>query len=1268
MFAGNEQFDVIRKLGQGGMGAVYLVHDRERGSNVALKTLLRADPRHLQRLKNEFRALADIVHPNLVRFYELRAQDDHWFITMEYIDGAAFTSHVRVSEGSPVCSSTFVTGEPGFVVTGSHIEFPQTTDAEVTKDTMTLTNAHWLDDGSGQQPSALEQTRVAVADYDSIRGSLVQLCRGLEAVHAAGKLHCDIKPSNVLVERGGRVVLLDFGLVTDYSAAKVSSTQDSISGTAAYMSPEQTMGATLTPATDWYSVGVLLFEALSGVRPFRGRTADVIRAKRARDAAAVHMLNATVPNDLDELCMQLLARDPNQRPTGAEILALLEPAARRATSSTGHLTADMPLVGRESELAVLREARSVVSNGGAPQWVYVHGRSGMGKTMLVKTMLDEIRSIPEVVVFSGQCHQRESVPFKAIDGLVDNIVTHVSKLPDSERNALMHGVGPRLVRAFPVFAQLLETKPSSGTQTNRNVEELRHDAFTGLIELLRRLSKNRCLVLSIDDLQWGDLDSVAFFLKLTRTPDAFPFLFIGTYRTDEAEQSVLQPLLRAELVNVTRSDIEVGPLAYRESSELARRLLPATLRDDDTIIETIASESAGCPYFVAELVQADRADHEAKNRPETWSLDEALYHRISTLLPPARQLLEVIAVAGGPIAQAPVFSAANLSPEQVDAVLPTLRSQRLIKTSGIKNLDTIETFHDRIRETIVSRLDSQVLIAIHRSLATNLERLDSVAPELLVAHYQGAGEHETAADYAIKAADHAVATLAFEQAARLYELAMTLVDAAYPDIQRLRIAHAEALSGAGRASEAGIAYVNAANAAPTRHEALDLKRKASELLLASGSISEGLDIGRKILAEAGTRLPRTGVGAIALLLWQRSLLRLRGIKLEQHRSADPEQILIAKTFTSVAMGLSMFEMGAAAIQVRALRMSLRLGDPDSAAINLALEAGFQSCAGPSAEPGAKRLFTRANQLLEGRDNTEARGTVRVCEAIAQHLFGNFRRSMELCESAGKILGQSTHSLWARNQITVIPHSNCCHLGEYVKANRIYDDIMPLARERNDRYLTTTLTLGYHTVIALALTDNIDENRRQVAETATAWKTHRFDAMRFWGLISEANLLIYAGNGDAAWQHMTKHWTAVRRSLFLLVELSKVEMLDTKTRSALTPAGKRSDRRARLRCAQRDAKQLAKTYVGAPIASLVRAQLAWIEQDEERAHRYLTAAAQRFDQLDMKMYAAVARRRLGELEKGDAGQQFIDTANATFAEQAIVNSDRFVAMLSPGFES
>ena len=273
-------YEILGLLGRGGMGIVYRAYDRKRDQVVALKTVRRPDPGMLFSIKQEFRTLADVSHPNLVTLYELTCDGRVWFFTMELIDGVDFLTFVR---------------SPGALPDGGLSA----------SDTVRLAAAEETAPAPGQ--SSLR--------FGRLRMALRQLAAGVMALHGAGKLHRDIKPSNILVTGQGRVVLLDFGLIAELeSMCPGPDASPRRLGTIAYMSPEQAAGRALSRASDWYSVGVVLYEALTGRLPYVGRPSEVLEAKERSEPKAPHMQILGLPGDLDALCVDLLRRNPEEAP------------------------------------------------------------------------------------------------------------------------------------------------------------------------------------------------------------------------------------------------------------------------------------------------------------------------------------------------------------------------------------------------------------------------------------------------------------------------------------------------------------------------------------------------------------------------------------------------------------------------------------------------------------------------------------------------------------------------------------------------------------------------------------------------------------------------------------------------------------------------------------------------------------------------------------------------------------------------------------------
>ncbi|HYY42024.1 MAG TPA: serine/threonine-protein kinase, partial [Pyrinomonadaceae bacterium] len=324
-FRGTERFELRRRLGAGGMGVVYEAYDRERGRIVALKTLQRASADDLYRFKREFRALADVAHHNLVSLYELMSDGTYWFFTMELVPGVNFLDYVR--EPYADSAATAATNELPTLLATAELN----SEASASFQDAPTRISHTRDDlHNSVQVTSLAEQSARHCNLPRLREALRQLAQGVYTLHETDQLHRDIKPSNVLVTPEGRVVLLDFGLIMETTAPELRERRG-LAGTPAYMSPEQIASRPIGKASDWYNVGVILYEALTGRLPFTGTVLDVLERKQQGEPLPPRVLVPSLPADLDALCRDLLRRDPEQRPTGREVL-------ERLTNSTAART------------------------------------------------------------------------------------------------------------------------------------------------------------------------------------------------------------------------------------------------------------------------------------------------------------------------------------------------------------------------------------------------------------------------------------------------------------------------------------------------------------------------------------------------------------------------------------------------------------------------------------------------------------------------------------------------------------------------------------------------------------------------------------------------------------------------------------------------------------------------------------------------------------------------------------------------------------------
>jgi eukaryotic-like serine/threonine-protein kinase len=1248
-FEGTERFVVRRRLGAGAFGVVYEALDRERDAIVALKTLRHFAADDLYRFKNEFRALVDVSHPNLLALHELLTDGAQWFFTMDRVEGVDFLRFVRGEYGGlpPISDFSSPTGR----VDGA-------TDASVSR--------------APRESGAVDRER--------LRAALRQLAEGVRALHAAGQLHRDIKPSNVLVTAAGQVVLLDFGLVRTIKGDGLTQTLEAV-GTPAYMSPEQTEGLALGEASDWYSVGVMLFEALTGRLPFDGTVAEVLRQKCSREAPAIADGEAPQAEELRALCAALLRRDPAERPGGGEVLRCLGGAPPTAVSGAPATDARPPLVGRAQPLRALRDAFAAVKGGGTVT-VSVQGGSGTGKTALVRRFLEDLRSKePDAVILAGRCHERESVPYKALDSVVDALSRSLRRLGAAEAEAILPHDILLLARVFPVLRQV-----ESIAGVRRKVaqvpdsRELRRRAFAALRELFVRLADRRPLVVVIDDVQWGDLDSATLLEDVLRPPDPPALLLVGCFRREEAETSPLLVSLLRMRENagpaLGRRDIRLEDLPPREARAMAVGLLGADAKDAAAAAETIARESGGNPFLIEELVRHVKAGAgvavAAGAGAAEAMLAEAIDLRLGRLPADARLLLEAIAVAGQPVSLA-VAARASGSEGDGQAALAPLRSAHLIRVRQTRARDQVEVYHERIRDAVMARLDGEALAARHLRLALALLASGEGDPEELALHYEGAGDLESASEQVAAGGARAAEALAFDRAARLYRKALSLRTPGTSEWRSVAVALGDALASAGRGPEAARNYLLAAGDARA-DEFVELHRRAAEQLLASGHLDEGLTVLGTVLDRLGIGLPRSQRRALAALVARRAWIRVRGLGFRERDEARLSrwELLRIDTFWSAGMGLALVDMiRGAGFQARHLLLALRAGEPSRVARALALEVGYASMGGSRSRARTDRLVERARALADRVGEPHATGLTDLTAGAAAWNQGRWREAHALASRAETILRERcAGAMWEILASQMFSLASLFFLGEIKEFSRRLPALVEEATERGNLLAATFLRSGFFSHMVWLAADDPEGARRELRESHERWSSRRFDFLAIWARGAARDIALYSGEGLDALAAVDEGQRPLARALDRFTQSAYILGLHSRARRKLALAAQTaasSARDALLREAEAHAHRIEaeKTTWGGPLAQLLRAGAASIGGRRAEAESLLLAAEGGLTAADMALHAVAARRCRGALAGDGEARGLLSAADEWMAGQGIREPSRMTALLVPG---
>ncbi|MBN1879048.1 tetratricopeptide repeat protein [bacterium] len=716
-------FPVIRKLGEGGMGRIYLVRDPSDGSLWAAKQF-KGDltrPLLVQRFRREFRALESLNHPAIVRVKNLEYSNNQMFFLMEYVNGKSLD---RI----------------------------------------------------------LNQNRKR--DVDWIRKNLLwmkYLCDPLEYIHNQQMVHRDLKPGNIMILDSGSATplkLLDFGVIHWTHADSIITGKPTFFGSLRYMAPEQINSTAPDLRSDLYSFGVILYEAVTGRPPFNiDNPLLLLNMHQIGDPPPPRKINEHVSDNLQDLILTLLSKRPDNRPTSAgevsewidQILSgdvFYRPDGRSSVFSSGKVF-QPEFTGRDVEINQLVRFYNHCKNGNL-QIVTVHGPAGIGKSRLIQQLL----RMPDLAL-RQICHGTFQADAPPQQGFSKALHVGLDSLKKQQLYAV-ESSADRFTRLKEQFSEIIQILESGSDVTGVSFSEKSRAA--NILNLLSELSQDQPLILVLEDIHHAsgtDLNLLRHIIELhdlSRSGhESRGFFLILSFRDQSiAETDHFTTFFKWLDTRTDRIDLRVDGLSRYAVSAMITSMLGGS--PAPVLAATVYENSEGNPLHIIEILKEVVESHqdipwlevgtddETLAIPAQERLTQILSRRLDRFTPETKRVLFAGAVLG------PSFAADEL---ELLCAMPDdlfLEQADVLLRSGILEedpfqSDTYRFKHAKLQESVLEKISPETANTLHLQAVDVLEKihtgkLPAIATRL-IHHCDICGLTEKKLEYRILASDHA---------------------------------------------------------------------------------------------------------------------------------------------------------------------------------------------------------------------------------------------------------------------------------------------------------------------------------------------------------------------------------------------------------------------------------------------------------------------------------------------------------------------------------